>query len=334
VVEYAKMRTAYFVGAGSSYGTPKDHPFAFPPLARDFGSVLTSRAPDWLNKYPELAKVAEHLGTALPKVGLEEIWTCIDYHAKFDGAFKINWNRGQVVRELKNALVVLYGRKCDEEAANLSITSSYALGRIVQEMKPGDTLVSFNYDTLVERLARKQGITLLHGCGLPPEGVVRFAKPHGSASWNLYSLGHDLTDGPPAVVSLDPGDAMTGRVDPLLLGAVPIKSELIVEVQCYYHAHRVFEVILRQWRAIADAVRDADRIVVLGYSFPKEDAYGRFFFHEAFRERSKPLRVEYYELPDKKEQAACSITSAFPGGLCIQYMGEVEPAPDSAFAKT
>lgn len=325
------MRSAFFTGAGCSYATLKDRHLAFPPLARDFGSEFTSRVAGWLDTYPELAKVAKHLGTPLQKVGLEEIWTCIDYHAKFDGAFKINWNRGQVVRELKSALLVLYGGKCDKEAANLSVEKSYALGRILQEMKPGDTLISFNYDTLVERLAQGNGFTLLHGSGPPPEGVVRFAKPHGSASWNLHSLGHDLTDGPPAIASLDPGDAMTGRVDPLLLGAVPIKSELIVEVQCYYHAHRVFEVILRQWRAVADAVRDADRIVVLGYSFPKEDAYGRFFLHEAVRGRSRPLRVEYYEVPDRKEQAVTSIASAFPIELCLSYKGAVDAAPTSAF---
>jgi len=281
-----------------------------------------------------LAKVAAHLGTSLPEVGLEEVWTCIDYHAKFPGAFTISWEpAGAVVRELKSALLRLYGRTCDNEAEKLAVSGTYKLGQIINEIKPGDTLVSFNYDTLAERLVQKRKIMLLHGSGSPPEGVVRFAKPHGSASWDLHihNLGHDLTDGPPAVISLDDYDAKLGTVDPLLLGAVPIKSELILEVQSCHHVHWVFEVILCQWRAVANALRDVDRLVVLGYSFPKEDVYGRFFFREAMRGRSKPLRVEYYEVREQRERTARSIVSALPSELGIQWKDEISPAPPSAF---
>jgi hypothetical protein len=87
-----------------------------------------------------------------------------------------------------------------------------------------------------------------------------------------------------------------------------------------------FDVILCQWRAVADAVQEADRLVVLGYSFPPEDTYGRFFFRDAMRTRSNPLQIEYYELPDKKDQAAAAIFSAFPGDITVRYMGKVEAA--------
>jgi hypothetical protein len=244
------------------------------------------------------------------------------------------------VPELKRALLQLYGSTCDDAAKSLRLSNRYTLGSVLKQIEAGDTLISFNYDTLVERLfmKRKNSHRLLHCSGPPGNGVVRFAKPHGSSSWNLRDLGHDLTDGTPAIRSLDQVDANT---EPLLLGAVPIKSELIIEVQCHYCTHRVFEVVLHHWRAVADAVRDADRLVVLGYSFPKEDAYGRFFFREAMRERQSiasssdrpPLRVEYYEVPERAEQAACSICAAFPGELNIQYQGRVTAAPKSAFAE-
>jgi hypothetical protein len=324
------VRSAFFLGAGCSYGTLKDRRH-FPPLARDFGSELTKRTPDWLDKYPNLSKVAEHLGVTLPKVSLEELWTCIDYHAKFYEAFNIGWDSVQVVLQLKRSLLRMYGRSCDDDAAKLRVSDSYTLGRIVGEIRPGDTLVSFNYDTLAEQLAKKRGLNLLHGVGPMPEGVVRFAKPHGSASWNLYKLGDDLRNGPPACSSINEPEVQLGDVEPLLLGAVPVKSELIREVQMC-HTPPVFDVVLRQWQAVADAVRDADRVVVLGYSFPKEDAYGKFFFHEAvLQRRSKPLRIEYYELREKKEQAVASMASVFPTELCISYIEPVQAAPDSAF---
>jgi hypothetical protein len=39
----------------------------------------------------------------LPQVGLEDIWTCIDYHAKFPKAFGRDWGHsGDLLRELRS----------------------------------------------------------------------------------------------------------------------------------------------------------------------------------------------------------------------------------------
>jgi hypothetical protein len=330
--------TVYFLGAGSSYGTLQPWCRVFPPLACQFGRQLEQRVKDWEVRYTELAKVVTHLGRPISEIGLEEIWTCIDYHAKFQGAFAIAWEpRGRVVAELKASLLGLYGQACDEQAEKLPLSDDYTLGEIVRRMESGDTLVSFNYDTIVERLFKKRegDLKLRHCSGLPPSGVVRFAKPHGSASWNLRSLGHDITDGEPALKSLNQTDVLNdpNRVDPLLLGAVPIKSELIAEVQCYFGTHRIHDVVLAHWRAVADAVRDAERVIVLGYSFPREDAYGRFFLREAVRERSKRLlRFDIYDLPTKEAEIKCSICEAFGGNVTLElkYVNEVRPAHPSA----
>ncbi len=116
------------------------------------------RVADWETTYPELAKVATHLKTCLSRVGLEDLWTCVDYHAKFPGAFIIDWDpRGPVVAELKSALLRLYGRTCDAAANQLILSTSYTLGEIVEEMKPGDTFVSLTTThTLAERLFQKR----------------------------------------------------------------------------------------------------------------------------------------------------------------------------------
>jgi hypothetical protein len=118
-------------------------------------------------------------------------------------------------------------------------------------------------------------------------------------------------------------------VEPLVLGAVPIKSELIAEVQCFHGTPRVFEIVRDHWRGVADAIRDADRLVVLGYSFPEEDSYGRFFFAEGIRERQKtrPLRIEFYERPERESIVRSSICTAFSRNSDIRYQGEVTPAP-------
>jgi hypothetical protein len=100
---------------------------------------------------------------------------------------------------------------------------------MIHKLQPRDTLISFNYDTLAERLAERQGIALRHSSDRISD-AVRFAKPHGSASWNLYDLS-PLKVGLPLRDSIDEGAIKAGILKPLLLGAVPMKSELIREVQ-------------------------------------------------------------------------------------------------------
>ena len=102
-----------------------------------------------------------------------------------------------------------------------------------------------------------------------------------------------------------------------------MKSELIFEVQRCYAPH-VFEVIMNQWQAVVEAVRDADVIVVLGYSFPREDEYGRFFFKEGMRQRHKPLkRIEYYNVSRACE---CAMREVFGAEPKVIWKGKVTPA--------
>jgi hypothetical protein len=321
------QKTAYFFGAGCSYGTLRLHK-DFPPIARDFGPQLAERVGgDLESEYPTLAQVVRHLAKPLNQIGLEELWTCIDYHAKFPATFRTTWEPlGQVIGELQSALLMMYGSRCDTLAKQLSLDGDYTLSNIIKGIKPGDTLISFNWDTLVEHLCQKRGLVLGHR-NQPDESVIRFAKPHGSASWNLKSLPADIVDGPPLLTSLDEGYPMRNQGRPLFLGAVPIKSELISEVQMAHGTLRIFDVIRCQWRAVADAVRDADRLVVLGYRFPPEDTYGTFFYEEAMRERKRQrggeLRVDYYARCQDKRDIECLIRKALPGASPIRFKGEV-----------
>ncbi len=278
------------------------HSDAQPPLARNFGQFL-SKQPGFLKKYPNLARAAHHAGRELSKIGLDDLWTCLDYYAKLsgvDGALPDRDWLWPAVKELKGqALLWLYGRRCDAAADSLPASDEYTLGDILKNrIEVGDVIVSFNYDTIVERLAKRFNQPVRH-CGGAPCGVVKFVKPHGSASWRLRHLLRTVIDGDPVLDSL----AEDMNNDPLLLGAVPIKSELLREIQAYYKSSEVFSVIMHQWRGVVEAVRDADELVVVGYSFPKEDQYGSYLFREACRQRgTKPIRrIEYYNKDDQEE---------------------------------
>ena len=134
-----------------------------------------------------------------------------------------------------------------------------------------------------------------------------------------------MTDGEPVLESLDHDEVMQScGPDPLLLGAVPLKSELIFEVQEYYRTRRVFEVIREQWLALSNALKTAEHIVVLGYSFPEEDTYGRFFFREgmSMRETLQPLKVDFYNLSGDQQ----AIQDVFPAATPPCFKGRVIPA--------
>src|SRR5262249_21999086 len=150
---------------------------------------------------------------------LEPVWTCIDYYSKLQQAIpgapaSSPWPTA--APEIKKALLDVYGSRCDQAANALPLNSSYTLGRLLgKELAAGDTLVSFNYDTLAERLATRFGHTLRLASSLSdldlsfdPSGIL-FAKPHGSASWAMHLSTNTITcsnDYSPILDSLSAAD--------------------------------------------------------------------------------------------------------------------------------
>src|SRR5947209_2122456 len=132
-------------------------------------------------------------------------------------------------------------------------------------------------------------------------------------------------DGGPLLNSLDFRKVEPLAHEPLVLGAVPIKSELIREVQYCADFCDVFNTVIGQWKAVTEALRLARRVVVVGYSFPKEDHYGRFLIEAGLRERrSEKLAIEFFELEDKASERMREIADAFDGHYAhIAYRGPI-----------
>lgn len=323
---------AFLLGAGASRGTFQSS--ATPvPVAAEFGKVLHSINRSWRKKYPALFKVVSHLKLPLANWSLEPVWSCMDYYAKLEQAIPRRRGWKHESPQLKKALLDVYGRRCDQAADRLPLTDGYTLGHLLKRtLKPGDALISFNYDTIVERLAHRFGHKLQSVCAEKRKNAISLAKPHGplcSTSWTLaLSTGRvtsALANGAPLRDSLAPRD-VDRRREPVLLGTVPIKSELIREVQTCMNSPDVFSIITKHWRALVEGVRDADRLIIVGYGFPKEDQYGRFLIQEGMRLRGRAPTIEFYELKEKKRERAQNIVDAFGGRLRKPtFRGEVEP---------
>jgi hypothetical protein len=311
----------FLFGAGASAGT-----FPRIPVAKDFGAILHCR--DGLKAFSAIKKAVRHLKLSENDFSLEDVWTAFDFYAKLHEALPHKpWNNESP--EIKKAVLRIYGKRCDRLADRLPLKDNYTLGQLMKnEVRPGDLLVSFNYDTLIERLANKFSHKLCAAGHIGRRDAVLLSKPHGSASWTMNLkerkvIWHD--NGSPLLNSLSE-KKVKRKCEPLVLGTVPIKSELIREVQC--NIPEIFDVVTKQWKALVDAIIKANTVVIVGYRFPPEDLYGRFMFKEAMRRRKKNLRlrIQYFELPDKASELCKEIVDVFGCKISrFEYMGKVEP---------
>lgn len=313
------MRVFLF-GAGASAGSAPQI-----PVARGFGAILNRRG--GLKAFPAISKAVDHLGLPRNDFSLDAVWTYLDFYAKLQDALPAPKPWRNESPDIKKAVLRVYGKRCDRLADRLPRSVSYTLGRLMKnEVSPGDLLVSLNYDTLIERLAVRFGHKLCAAGCTPGRHAVLLSKPHGSASWTMDLDLHKVTwhehDGSPQLDSLAE-EEVEHRREPLVLGAVPIKSELIREVQCSFP--EIFSVVTTQWKAVVDALKKSNTMVVVGYSFPREDLYGRFMFAEAMRHRKTNLRVQYFDLPDVALERCKEIVDVFGRRISRpEYRGPVE----------
>jgi hypothetical protein len=215
---------AFLLGAGCTYRTLRCRP-GYPPLARDFGYHLLQMNFWSSGRLPgTLAAICQILGGGAfghASITMPNSVRLMGPSPKCD--------LQQVVPELKRAIVFRYGSRCEDAAKAIGRSTHCTLVHFLRDrVKPGDAIISFNYDTVVERLAKRLGLKLTHCLGRPPRGKVRFAKPHGSVSWQIGDLPVSVPR-PPMLRSLSATNIETGnaRTEPLVPGAVPIKSELI-----------------------------------------------------------------------------------------------------------
>jgi hypothetical protein len=308
---YAPVKLFIF-GAGATYGTLGRRG------VKGFGRELAGRVPQWRNDplYRALAPCAK---AALKKGEADEenwdldvAWTSLDYLAKLrlglDG-LGLTFDDGTASVAIHRAAAAAYGPLDHDHLSRAwHSAAQFTLREVLKAVTPGDVVVSFNWDVLVEHLLvehRFSGtpVRLVQAPHQPGGDVVTIAKPHGSLSWGrefpLRGDAPDFLPGPdPLLNPMLPSD-ISDQKQPLVLGAVPIKSELLKEIQCRHpFVHRR---IMEQWSTLCRALRDADEMQVIGYGFPPEDQYGLFMLCKARELRTKDWRrVVLYEVPGRR----------------------------------
>jgi hypothetical protein len=312
----------FIFGAGSTLGT-----LGLPGVG-GFGKRVKDEVPNWRAELGALASVVDALEPAHRRTeddwDLDAAWTHVDYVAKLKLAlgtaeFPASASAGLHAAVTAVLRTVDVGRVRGAYDANKDFT----LRSEVDRVEAGDVVASFNWDILVEallahRLKTRTTLRLVQTPFPHLNGEVRFAKPHGSLAWNRHHLASidDGSGGPklgPIPTWKQVYDSHTEsnnalKIEPFLLGAVPIKSELIAEVGDPHQLRPQQQLVMAQWAELLRGIREAEEVCVVGYSFPREDGYGRFLMRQAARARTHRIRVvDLYEVASKFDEVRNSI---------------------------
>jgi hypothetical protein len=239
---------------------------------------------------------------------LEAILTWIDLHLQSQLRLRVSNSQGQE----SEMLTGLFGAEAkpallDEFRRNLETYLSLvllepaspprdSLSSFAKSLKPGDTIITFNYDLLAELSILERGlwhpldgygIRFRHSNGRDTHRSQVFVfKLHGSLNWEWDALHQDVVlktrydDGRPVFPDL-PGvspareDVYQGRYEPFWM--------LPSYVKCFEGPFR------KLWQLAHSAMCKARELVVLGYSLPAADSAANLLF--SVGAEAKPLTI-------------------------------------------
>jgi hypothetical protein len=163
--------------------------------------------------------------------------------------------------------------------------------RWLTSLREQDAIITFNYDTVIETIARAARfdrlVTAIPGKGL---GTANFLKLHGSVNWQF--------DGSKFGVHEDDEFALTCPSDQMVI-ASPGPNKLAV-------ATRLEEL----WATAETLLRSATAVVFIGYRFPSSDAASRRRLFMALAQNDQPYVALHTVLgPDKSDPATVRMRS-------------------------
>jgi hypothetical protein len=204
--------------------------------------------------------------------------------------------------------------KHDEDLSAFPGTGWQHLRRFADKLSVGDLIITFNYDATVERALLDRGMwNPVDGYGFrvnlwksktdpspvesPPSGVT-VLHLHGAGGWYAKMFGylqmaeHDWRPPPPDYEEV----ARVARAEPVSLDDVFLKRLGIEAHDPWYYRSRdrnEYQVLLyprfvkafgwegrsavlvKVWRLAAEALREAEDIIIIGYSLPEADSAAR-----------------------------------------------------------
>lgn len=297
----------FVLGAGATRGASFVNPserLCLPPLDSDFYTQLqriSSAKQQQLVR--NVVKDTSQLFGNNFSVTMETVFTTLEHTIRMERATgKAKASYGLDFVKMRNDLMQAIAALFEESLCDgLRMRDCEYHKKLVSQMKPGDVIVSFNYDCLIDNSLRCAGDRKWNakfGYGLPlrrrgqqklalqgghehwspkspapPRKTVYLYKLHGSLHFRLTNNNRSL------ILKKQPYTRRKGR---LHFAIIPPESD-----------KRYDEGFFRKlWTQARDALHKAETLVLVGYSLPASDQHSTALFRVAVREgRLKSLVV-------------------------------------------
>ena len=275
-------KRVFVLGAGASYGA------GFPLAAQ-----LFSRAYDRMND-DDQRQLEKTLGYLYPvsgrksqsrrklaNVNVEEFLSLLNTAEEFNEILPTTYLEPVVIRRLRTSLLKNIVELLAE--SQLKAESSEKLvgyvDRFLSKLEPRDTVITFNWDLLVERRMCQLG-QAFKLCPREESNHVALLKVHGSIDW-YRGAELDSRKGFEVVyrqLYKAPWTEVSRQSDKLLGDALPF-----IVPPTFNKSFRGCADIEEIWVQAFQRLQEADEIYVCGYRFPPEDLYARFVLRRAIR---------------------------------------------------
>lgn len=226
---------------------------------------------------------------------LEELLSLMDVYVEFSSKVKSShkFDPGEV-KELKNDLLGAITASLSEKTESIKIQNTQ-LFRLAKLLEPGDAVVTFNWDLLVEKALTELAVDWSYEL---KNHKIALLKPHGSIDWfdsDTTKIKASLT----SPVIPDIGKLRVFQKFRMPRVSSPITPVIVPPLMQKKWKYDEFD---RIWRSTWRAFRKANDIHIIGFSLPPEDLHVRFVMRSAIRineqTRTGPLRVTVIN-PDK-----------------------------------
>lgn len=204
--------------------------------------------------------------------------------------------------------------------------------RLVEGLRPRDTIISFNYDCVIDHALRKHGNakwSARHGYTFPLPGRIE-----GIDNWNPSKPARNQRQ---TVYLLKLHGSLNWQLPEETQGTIVLKQRLhsqygtprfsiIPPVWNKATTSPMFEVI---WRNAERAIRGAKHLAVVGFSFAPTDLHAESLFRLAlYRSSLKTLVIANPSQTDRRRIRDVCTRALRDGGIIRQYEGFAEFVDD------
>lgn len=284
------------LGAGATRGALQKNTVP-PPVDADFFEIAGQiNGHGTLRLARSVLNDVRNLYGRFPGVGLETYYRDIETRARI-GSITRSANRPKEWHRYQDELEELIRRiivhtTCKSKEGRLEPLKSSAHSRILSRLEEHDTIVTFNYDVLIEHSFGNESLwTPRDGYGTGVHGItnewcrrwfkdrdintstrakVQLLKLHGSVNWTLYKSGQVRLKDRPFVVRTRNHKTVYEEVSIL-----PPGLNKRIDINPFRQL----------WRKARLRLEQCKTLVIIGYSLPEADLLARALFSEVVRLR-------------------------------------------------